>query len=64
MRVFVLHALEPFLMNFFKCHAEGKGKKGGGRKAHLVYPPKVALQKELEKIKVNAFWVTLFPQVF
>ena len=41
-----------------------EGKKGGGKKAHLVYPPKVALQRGLEKIKVNASWVTLFPQVF
>ena len=64
MHVFILHALESFLMTFSECHAEGKGKKGGGKKAHLVYPPKVALQRGLEKIKINASWVTLFPQVF
>jgi hypothetical protein len=33
---------------------KGREKNGGGRKAHLVGPSKTALQKELEKIKVNA----------
>lgn len=32
---------------------KGREKNGGGRKAHLVCPPKAALQKDLEKTKVK-----------